>query len=96
MRTAPSKAGQGVDFKRRNNTKGKSLLAYVILELPHRAPRIAYAAIRNMEQGRNTLWYLWTAPNSPLYGRDKMTTFERYFLAEKRDLDRGEKTRITA
>ena len=29
------------------------------------------------------MWYLWTAPNSPLYGRDKMTTFERYFLAEK-------------
>ena len=38
---------------------------------------------KKREQGRNTLWYLWTAPNSPLYGRDKMTTFERYFLAEK-------------
>lgn len=34
------------------------------------------------EKGRDILWYIWTAKNSPLYGKDKMTTFERYFLAE--------------
>lgn len=32
------------------------------------------------EQGRDLMWYLWTAPNSPIYGRHKMATFERYFV----------------
>lgn len=26
------------------------------------------------------IWYLWEGKNSPLFGRDKMATFERYFL----------------
>jgi fructose-1,6-bisphosphatase-3 len=29
------------------------------------------------------LWYLWCGPESPLFGKMKMATFERYFLAEK-------------
>jgi fructose-1,6-bisphosphatase-3 len=28
-------------------------------------------------------WYLWTGPDSPLFGKDKMTTFERYFIDDK-------------
>ena len=28
-------------------------------------------------------WYLWTGPLSPLYNKDKMTTFERYFINDK-------------
>lgn len=35
------------------------------------------------EKGADLIWYIWTAKHSPLYGRDKMATFERYFLAEK-------------
>ena len=35
------------------------------------------------EKGRDIMWYIWTAPDSPLYGRSKMATFERYFLADK-------------
>ncbi|MBR1864543.1 MAG: fructose-1,6-bisphosphatase [Ruminococcus sp.] len=29
------------------------------------------------------LWYLWCGPWSPLYGKDKMAFFERYFLEDK-------------
>ncbi len=29
------------------------------------------------------LWYLWCGPDSPLFGKDKMTTFERYFIEDK-------------
>lgn len=29
------------------------------------------------------MWYLWTGPASPLFGKDKMTTFERYFINDK-------------
>ena len=35
------------------------------------------------ENGKDIMWYIWLNPNSPLFGKDKMTTFERYFLAEK-------------
>ena len=35
------------------------------------------------ERGRNILWFLWSAPGSPLYGRSKMATLERYLIAEK-------------
>jgi fructose-1,6-bisphosphatase-3 len=29
------------------------------------------------------LWYLWTGPASPLFGKDRMATFESYFIADK-------------
>jgi len=29
------------------------------------------------------LWYLWAGPRSPLFGKDKMTTFETAFVADK-------------
>lgn len=29
------------------------------------------------------LWFLWLSADSPLFGKDKMTTFERYFIADK-------------
>lgn len=35
------------------------------------------------EKGADIMWYIWTAPYSPLYGRKKMATFERYFLEEE-------------
>jgi len=33
--------------------------------------------------GLDLLWYLWTGPQSPLFGKDKMATFERYFVDDK-------------
>lgn len=27
-------------------------------------------------------WWLWAGPRSPLFGKDRMTTFERYFVAD--------------
>ena len=33
--------------------------------------------------GQDFLWYLGCGPASPLFGKDKMTTFERYFIADK-------------
>src|SRR5205085_2445304 len=29
------------------------------------------------------LWYLWTGPRSPLFGKDRMATFETYFIEDK-------------
>ena len=32
---------------------------------------------------RDYYWYLWCGPDSPLFDKDRMTTFERYFIADK-------------
>ncbi len=34
--------------------------------------------------GLDTMWYLWTGPQSPLFGKNQMTTFERYFVNDKK------------
>lgn len=31
----------------------------------------------------DTLWYLWSGPRSPLFGKDRIATLERDFIAEK-------------
>ncbi|MBC8059401.1 MAG: fructose-1,6-bisphosphatase [Clostridiaceae bacterium] len=35
-------------------------------------------------KGMDLMWYLWCGPNSPLYGKEKMATFERYFISDKK------------
>ena len=35
-------------------------------------------------QARDYFWYLWCGPDSPLFDKGRMTTFERYFLADER------------
>ena len=61
--------------------KGKSLMDMIdkIVQsayfLPDSSP--------DKEMARDFMWYLWCGEKSPLYGKDKMTTFEHYFIAEK-------------
>ncbi|WP_255492118.1 fructose-1,6-bisphosphatase [Cetobacterium sp. 2A] len=37
----------------------------------------------NNTKAKDFLWYLWCGKDSPLFGKDKMRTFERYFIDEK-------------
>lgn len=34
------------------------------------------------QKARDYFWYLWCGPDSPLFGKSRMTTFERYFLCD--------------
>ena len=34
-------------------------------------------------KGRDIIWYIWAGPKSPVFGKDKMATFERYFIEAK-------------
>lgn len=48
--------------------------------------RKGYYAIDSEEKqkGLDILWFIWENQNSPVFGKDKMTTFERYFIADKK------------
>jgi len=42
-------------------------------------------AVVNSEQADlDFLWYLWSGPRSPLFGKDRIATLERDFIADKR------------
>ncbi len=36
------------------------------------------------QYGQDAIWYLWSGARSPLFGKSKMATFERYFVQDKR------------
>jgi fructose-1,6-bisphosphatase-3 len=41
------------------------------------------AVERSAPEDLDFLWYLWSGPRSPLFGKDRIATFERDFLADK-------------
>jgi fructose-1,6-bisphosphatase-3 len=46
--------------------------------------RVVHRAYREKRtRDLDLLWYLWTGPRSPLFGKDKMATFESYFVADE-------------
>ncbi len=63
-----------------NKYSGKAL--YDVLD---KYARMGYYANDKIEKikGQDIIWYIWTGPNSPVFGKDKMTTFERYFIEDK-------------
>lgn len=59
---------------------GKAL--YETLELWARKARYAKKK-EDREYGIDVMYFIWSNERSPLYGKDKMTTFERYFLEDQ-------------
>lgn len=60
--------------------KGKELMEHI--------ENVAHKAFFGDSNGKNQeaidyMWYFWCGPKSPLFGKDKAATFERYFLNEK-------------
>ncbi|WP_191016589.1 fructose-1,6-bisphosphatase [Treponema zioleckii] len=56
---------------------------YDELELWARRGYFSRAGSKEKEMGENILWYLWTGPKSPLFGKDKMACFENMFVEDK-------------
>ena len=47
--------------------------------------RVVHRAFRGRAEGDlDLLWYLWTGPLSPCFGKDRMATFETYLVADPR------------
>lgn len=53
-------------------------------ELFHALGSVVHRALRQRKQpDLDLLWYLWSGPLSPWFGKDKMATFENYYVADK-------------
>ena len=39
---------------------------------------------KKRQDGQDFLWYLWCGAKSPVFGKEKMATFERYLVADKK------------
>jgi fructose-1,6-bisphosphatase-3 len=63
---------------------GQSYQAKAFMDRLDRLARQAYFASDPEQKlyGMDVMWYLWSGSHSPLFGKEKMATFERYFLAD--------------
>ncbi len=61
---------------------GKAL--YDILEVYARRGYNAPEGSKERKDGQDMLWFIWSNENSPVYGKAKMATFERYFIQDEK------------
>lgn len=64
---------------------GQEYAGKIYMDRVERLARQGYFATdpEQKQYGLDAIWYLWSGGRSPLFGKDKMATFERYFLADK-------------
>jgi len=64
------------------NIGGKTASGKDLLDFFQDIVRKSYSYKDGEEDHRDWLWYLWRGEYSPLFGKDRMTTFLRYFTDE--------------
>lgn len=70
----------------RVNVFGKEYAGKELYDVLEGYARKGYYAIdpKEKKKGQDILWFIWENQNSPVFGKAKMTTFERYFIADKK------------
>lgn len=66
--------------------KGKEYSGKELMIQMEKTAREGYFSKENTEEkqyGLDIMWYMWTGKCSSIFGKDNMTTFERYFIEEK-------------
>lgn len=63
---------------------GESLAGPALMERYDQLARAAFFGHDQAEKqaGQDAMWYLWCGQHSPLFGRKRMTTFERYVISD--------------
>lgn len=64
---------------------GKAVSAREFMDKADRLARQGYFSTpgtRQKQDGMDLMWYLWGGAQSPLFGKRKIATFERYFIAD--------------
>lgn len=62
---------------------GEEYSGRALLDKMEQLAREAYFERENKDNCTDFLWYLWCHQDSPLFGKDKMATLERYFIDDK-------------
>lgn len=65
---------------------GQKVSGKAFLDLAEQIARNGYFAPAGSEEklnGLDFMWFLWCGSYSPLYGKNKMTSFERYFIDDE-------------
>ncbi|MCD8165768.1 MAG: fructose-1,6-bisphosphatase [Bacteroides sp.] len=65
---------------------GKTYKGKTLLDKVDQLIRTAYFEEEESEEklfARDYMWYLWCGKNAPSYDKERMVTFERYFIADK-------------
>lgn len=68
------------------NLNGRTLKGKEYLDYVEKIAREGFSepeGTEKREYGKDFIWYLWCGKDSPIFCKDKMKTFERYYLAEK-------------
>lgn len=68
------------------NVDGKNYRGRALYDVLDNYARKGYYAKNDpsgMRKAQDYIWYIWAGPNSPVFGKDKMATFERYFIEDK-------------
>ena len=68
------------------NVFGKTYSGRALYDVLEHYARRGYYSKHHPEEkmkGQDIMWYIWAGPKSPVFGKDKMATFERYFVADK-------------
>ncbi len=65
------------------NFLGKNVKGKEYLDLINETIKKVYYDIGKDSQLLDIMWYLWISPDSPFFGKDKMATFESYFIDDK-------------
>lgn len=65
---------------------GRDLTGKAYLDAINAKVRLAFYGTPGTPEHKSAVdyfWYLWSGPKSPLFGKSKLSAFERYFIAEK-------------
>ncbi len=65
---------------------GENVSGKALLDRADKVARVGFFGKTDSPEkqyGEDFLWYLWCGVGSPLYGKNKMTSFERYFIDNK-------------
>ena len=70
---------------RKVNVNGKEYAGKQLYDILENHVRKGYYSLdmEEKKRGQDIMWFLWGSKNSPVYGKERMTTFERYFIADK-------------
>lgn len=71
---------------RKVHLKGQELSGKGLYDFLEAYARKGYYLTSDLEEknyGQDIMWFIWSNEDSPVYGKEKMATFERYFVSDE-------------